>query len=198
MANTTPWPAHNDGGIVATLALLVIALDAVFFSAIALYASADIVLTMKQKQKTIRARRLARLLSGWANVGNAAVHVLLITMLMTDTHRYSAFFPAAKMPIGPAALLLVNAIVGARTLNGGGLVLALAWNSFVAVAGSCVPIVWPKFFDVGLSTWPYPAIFLWLNIYAFECAAFFFSVVAFALRNAHALKVDADDDEDHE
>lgn len=184
-------PAKNDGGVVVALLLLVAALCAVFFGAVATYASADIVLTNEQKAKSIRARRLARLLSGWANVGNAVVHALLVLMLVTDKERYKVFFPdEAELPVGPVCLLVVNALVGRATLKGGGIQLGLAWNFFAAVAGSLIPIVWPKFIDVGLSTWPYLAIFLWLFIYAFEATGFFFSAVAFALKDAHAVKVD--------
>ena len=112
---------------------------------------------------------LARLLSGWANIGNAVVHFLLIVMLLTDTERYKVFFPdEAETPWGPLFLLVINGVVGRSTLKGGGIMLALAWNSFVAVAGSLIPLVWPKFIDVGLATWPYLAIFLWLGIYAME------------------------------
>eukprot|EP00310_Coccolithus_braarudii_P012725 CAMPEP_0183334330 /NCGR_PEP_ID=MMETSP0164_2-20130417/2970_1 /TAXON_ID=221442 /ORGANISM="Coccolithus pelagicus ssp braarudi, Strain PLY182g" /LENGTH=192 /DNA_ID=CAMNT_0025503447 /DNA_START=10 /DNA_END=588 /DNA_ORIENTATION=+ len=181
----------NDGGIVVALVLLVAALASIFFGAVALYASADIVLTSEQKQKSVRARRLARLLSGWANVGNAAVHGLLIIMLVTDSERYKQFFPdEAEMPLGTAFMLVLNLLVGRCTLKGGGIVLALIWNSFVAVAGSLIPVVWPKFLDVGMITWPYLAVFLWLSIFAFESFAFFFSVVAFALKDAHAVKED--------
>jgi|EP00966_Prymnesium_polylepis_P140471 hypothetical protein len=184
-----PPPEKNDGAIVVALVLLVAALCTAFFGAVALYASADIVLTGEQKQKYVRARRLARLLSGWANVGNAVVHALLIAMLLSDTARYKVFFPdEAEMPIGPVFLLIANAYVGRATLKGGGLQTAFAWNSFVAVAGSLIPIVWPKFLDVGLATWPYLAIFLWLGIWAFESTAFFFSAVAFSLKDAHAIK----------
>ena len=173
------------------LVLLVAALSTIFFSAVALYASADIVLTGEQKLKSVRARRLARLLSGWANVGNAVVHALLIIMLVSDSDRYKVFFPdEAETPVGPVVLMVVNGLVGRATLKGGALKLALGWNSFVAVAGSLMPIVWPKFIDVGLATWPYLAIFLWLFIYAFESTAFFFSAVAFALKDAHAVKED--------
>lgn len=94
MARAAPPPApqaNNDGGVVVALVLLMAGLCAIFFGAVALYASADIVLTNQQKQKSVRARRLARLLSGWANIGNAVVHALLIVMLVTDTERYKVF-----------------------------------------------------------------------------------------------------------
>jgi len=151
------------------------------FSAIVLYASADIALTKAQKEKTVRARRIARLLSGWANVGNAVTHAYLILMLMTDTGRYKVFFDDADNPVGPIGLLVVNALIGLKSLKGGGIQLSFCWNTFVAFAGSLIPIVWPKFIDVGMATWPYLAIFIWLLIYAFESTAFFFSAVAFAL-----------------
>ena len=78
-------PEKNDGGIVVALVLLIAALCAVYFSAIVLYASAtDVVLSREKKEKVVPARRLARLLAGWANVGNAVVHALLVIMLVTE------------------------------------------------------------------------------------------------------------------
>jgi len=191
-SNAAPaLPLNNDGGVVVALVLLMAALAAVFFAAITLYSSCDIVLSKEQKEKSVRARRLARLLSGWSNIGNAVVHLLLIITFLSDTERYKMFFPdEAETPIGPALLLVVNGLVGRSTLKGGGLTIALAWNSFVAVMGSLIPMVWPKFIDVGLSTWPYVAIFLWLGIWTFESTAFFFSVVAYSLKDAHSVKTD--------
>lgn len=184
-------PPKNDGSVVVALVLLVAALSTIFFGAVTLYASADIVLTGEQKQKSVRARRLARLISGWANVGNAVVHALLIIMLTTDSDRYKVFFPdEAEAPVGPLVLMVVNGLVGRATLKGGALKLSLGWNSFIALAGSLMPIVWPKFIDVGMTEWPYLAIFLWLFIYSFEATAFFTSAVAFSLKDAHAIKVD--------
>ena len=66
----------NDGGIVLALLLLIAALCAVFYSSIALYASAP------TKEPASFPARLARLLSGWANVGNAVTHGLLIVVLL--------------------------------------------------------------------------------------------------------------------
>ena len=182
-----PWnakPAPNapakDGGIIVALVLLVGALAAVFFSAIVLYASADIGLTKEQKEKTIRARRIARLLSGWANVGNAMVHALLISMLIGEV----------DSPVGPAVMLATNAIVGFRSLTGGGIQLALFWNSFVAVRGILSPMIWRHFLDVGLISWPFRAVFLWLAMFAFEVTGFFFSIVAYWLKDAHTVKSD--------
>jgi len=188
MGRSAPTPPEkNDGGIVVALVLMTIALCTVFFSSIVVYHGAtDMVLTYEKKKRMVPARRLARLLAGWANVGNAVVHALLVTMLVTDVERYKVFFPdEAEKPIGPVILGVVNLLIGAKTLRGGGIQLALAWNSFVALVGSLMPIVWPKFIDVGMSTWPYLAIFLWLGIYAFESTAFFFSAVAFSLKHVN-------------
>eukprot|EP00992_Anisonema_acinus_P005307 TRINITY_DN17876_c0_g1_i1.p2 TRINITY_DN17876_c0_g1~~TRINITY_DN17876_c0_g1_i1.p2 ORF type:complete len:186 (+),score=45.63 TRINITY_DN17876_c0_g1_i1:43-600(+) len=180
-----PLLEKNDGGIVVALVLLMAALSAVFFSAVMLYAGATE--GSEKKEKRVPAKRLAKLLSGWANVGNAVAHVLLVTAELADPERYRVHFPddfAAALPWGPLILAVINGLVGLNSLKGaGGITLALGWNSFVAVLGSVVPIVWPKFINVGMSTWPYLAIFLWLGIFAFESTAFFFTAVAFALRN---------------
>jgi len=187
MAKPAPAPPQNDGGIVVALVLLMAALCTVMFGALSVYVSADNVLTPEQKTKSNYARRLARLLSGWANVGNAVTHAYLIIMLMTDQDKYKPFFPdEVESPVGPAALMIINGLVGRSTLKGGGLILSMCWNCFVAVAGSLLPVVWPKFIDVGMAQWPYLAIFLWLAIYAFESTAFFFSCVAFALKDVIA------------
>jgi len=191
MAKTAAPTEKNDSGVIVALVLLMATTCAVFFGAVTLYASCDIVLPKEQKEKSVRARRLARLLSGWANMGNAVVHLLLIIALQTDTERYKLFFPdEAETPVGPAVLLVINGLVGRSTLKGGGLTIAVAWNSFVAVMGSLIPLVWPKFIDVGLATWPPLAIFLWLGIWAFESTAFFFAWTAYALKDAHAVKAD--------
>ena len=179
-----PPPATNDGGIIVALVLLICFLCSLFYGAVVLYASAtNFVLSKEKKEKVVPARRLARLLAGWANVGNAVTHALLVAMLLSDSTRYVAFFDDAEQPVGPIVLGVINGLVGLKTLQGGGIKLAFGWNSFVAVAGSLVPIVWPKFIDVGLTTWPLLAVFLWLGIYAFESTAFFFSAVAFSLKD---------------
>jgi len=191
MATKSAPTTTNDGGIVVALVLLMAALAAVFFGAVTLYASCDIALSKEQKEKSVRARRLARLLSGWANVGNAAVHVLFVIALVSDKERYVVFFPdEGENPWKPFCLAVVNGLVGRSTLKGGGLTIAAAYNSLVGVAGCLIPIVWPKFIDEGLTSWPYVAIFCWLGIYAFESTAFFFSIVAYSLKDAHTVKVD--------
>ena len=63
------------------------------------------------------ARRRAKLL-GWANVGNAVVHALLVTAELTDPERYKAFFPddfETTLPWGPIILGVINGLVGLKT-----------------------------------------------------------------------------------
>ena len=174
----------NDGGIVLALLLLIAALCAVFYSSIALYASAP------TKEPASFPARLARLLSGWANVGNAVTHGLLIVVLLTDKGRYGAYFPdeVNSYAAGPVCLGLINGLIGFFSLRGGSLKVSLGWNTFVALAGSLVPMVWPKFIDVGMTTWPYVTVFLWFAIYAFESTAFFFSAAGVALKDAPGAK----------
>lgn len=56
------------------------------------------------------------------------------------------------------------------------------WNSFVAISGSLLPVVWHRFIEEGLETWPCVIIFLWFAIFAMELTAFASSVLHFALR----------------
>ena len=61
MAKAVPAPPPpNDGGIVVALVLLIGALAAISFSAITLYASADITLTKEQKDELSRIKGLSR------------------------------------------------------------------------------------------------------------------------------------------
>jgi hypothetical protein len=170
MKDAKPSP-ENNGGVVVALVALAGWLGIGTICALSLYAS--------------RSVTLARLISGWSNFANAAVHALLIVLLATDTERFlkAGIIDADKLG-GPFGLMLINGLIGVRTLRGAGPNLAFGWNTFVAIAGSLVPMVWLTFFDVGLATWPYPIIFLWFCIYVFESTAFLTSAVWFALKDA--------------
>ena len=163
----------NDGGVVVALVVLVGALAMTMVGALSLYASRNVL--------------LARLLCGWANVANAVIHVLLMVLLRSDTERFlKAGIDDADNLVGPGVLMLLNLVVGARSLRGAGPTAAFAWNLFIAVSGSLLPVVWLAFLDEGLARWPYPLVFLWLGIYAFESMGFFCSCAWFALRDAKA------------
>ena len=171
MKSRAPPPIANDGGIVAALVMLMAALAVTMVASICLYASKSIA--------------LARLISGWANFGNAVVHSLLVILLASNAERFlKAGIDDAEELTGPIALGVINGLVGLRALNGAGPNVSFGWNTFVAFTGSLLPVVWPKFLDMGMSQWPYILIFLWLGIYAFESLAFFTSVAWFAMKDA--------------
>jgi hypothetical protein len=133
MKAAQPSP-DNNGGIVVALVVLAAWLGVGMVCALGLYTS--------------RSVTLARLISGWSNCANAAVHALLIVLLSSDTERFlNAGVTDADNVGGPLGLLLVNGLVGARTLRGAGPNLAFAWNTFVAITGSLVPMVWLSFLD---------------------------------------------------
>ena len=79
--------------------------------------------------------------------------------------------------------MVINSAVGLYSLKGGGPKPAVCWNVFVALAGTLIPMVWLRFIEVGLATWPYIIIFIWFCIFAFELTAFTASATHFALKD---------------
>ncbi|CAB9507736.1 expressed unknown protein [Seminavis robusta] len=170
-AKNEPAIVANDGAIVAVLLLMMVALAAEMVFCIILYATNQ--------------KRIAKLISGWSNVGNAMIHILLAVVLYSDTERcLQAGIDDAENFAGPLVLVFINGAIGLKTLTSGGPLLPLGWNVFVAITGSLVPIVWPKFVDVGLSTWPYLIVVMWFGIFCFESLAFTASCAWYGLRNS--------------
>jgi hypothetical protein len=172
--------AHvNDGQVVVSLCLMVAAIEYAMVSAVVYYAHASS--TTKSKDPS----RLPRLLSGWANIGNSVVHVLLL-VYMTANHGNQSEFWAKERELGgvegPAVIMLLNLAAGVCALRGWSMSFPLGWNSFVAVTGTLIPIVWPRFISEGLQTWPCIIVFIWLAIFAMELTAVTSSVVHFALK----------------
>eukprot|EP00984_Skeletonema_dohrnii_P003958 scaffold1355_cov106-Skeletonema_dohrnii-CCMP3373.AAC.2 len=60
----------------------------------------------------------------------------------------------------------------------------LCWNTFVACAGTFIPIVWLRFIKEGLACWPYEVIFIWFWIFAMELTAVSCSVTHFAIERS--------------
>ena len=87
---------------------------------------------------------------------------------------------------GATVLAVLNTLVGLNSLRRSGKTTAFVWNMFIITAGTLLPPVWAKFFSVGLATWPYIAVFLWLGIFAFESTGFFASITWFALGDKEA------------
>jgi hypothetical protein len=78
--------------------------------------------------------------------------------------------------------MVLNFIAGMCALRGLGMAFPLGWNSFVIIAGVFIPVVWPRFIEEGLTTWPYTIIFIWFAIFACELTAFVSSVTHAAIK----------------
>ena len=181
-----PLP-RNDGGLVVALLLLVAALAYGVITAVSTYAHGKVDRFAAAASKEGKEARLARLLSGWANICNAIVHCILVLAISSDRETYlAAGMDDADDLTGATVLAGLNCLVGLNSLMRDGRRTAFAWNVFIIVAGTLIPLVWAKFFSVGLATWPYIAIFLWLGIFAFESTGFFASVTWFALGDKDA------------
>mmetsp|Transcript_20029 Transcript_20029/g.40826 ORF Transcript_20029/g.40826 Transcript_20029/m.40826 type:complete len:238 (+) Transcript_20029:47-760(+) len=194
-AQPTRAPQINDGGVLVVLVVLVAGLTLATIASIALYATATAPAPNSRGQ-SCREARLARLLTGWGNVGNGIAHMLFVLLLIFDAdlsaticladERCREYFENAENPSGPVFLLVLNLAIGLVTLHGGGPRVPTAWNAFAFVTGIFIPAVWPRFISEGLATWPYLAVFLWLAIFVCESLAFFASVTWFALKDVPA------------
>lgn len=167
--------APNDGGIVATLFLMVGAISYALFSAVSMYAA----LSSRSKDET----RLLRLLSGCANVSNGVVHLLLVVLMYSKSESTDPFY-VAELKEGYGSLIglmTINTAVGIHSLKGGRPTAALCWNGFVALAGTFIPMVWLRFFETGLASWPYVIVLLWFGIFFMELTAVTCSATWYAL-----------------
>ena len=179
-------PPPNDGGIVLTLFLAAGTMAVLTFGCVAVYAVATNMyatpsqalpqerLTSSRPGKGNAGRRAARLVSGAANVGNSVVHVLLVAYMLANAETQSDYWRRERELGGveaPAALAAVNFVVGLVAVFADFNALSLLWNLFVVAAGCLVPLVWPRFLEEGLDSWPYPAILIWFCIFFMESAA---------------------------
>ena len=159
----------NDGGIVVSLLFMVATLSYAMFSAVAYY----------DRYQNGHPCYLVRLLSGWANMGNCAIHVLLVIYTLSNADNTSAYWLKERELggiEGPVFLAVLNGAAGLCALRGYTMMFPLVWNCFVAAAGTLLPIVWPRFLSEGLSDWPYTVIFIWFVIFFMELTAFTASV----------------------
>ena len=176
----------NDGGIVVALFLMTATITGAIIGTVSLYersteAAAD-------RHGTSRAR-LLRLLAGWANLGNSAIHVLLTAYTLSNAANDSAYWTAERAlggVEGPVGLAVLNCAAGLCALRGYGMTFPLGWNAFVACAGTCLPVVWARFLEVGLAAWPYTIVFVWFAIFFFELMALTCSVAHFAIEKSDA------------
>ena len=172
----------NDGGVVVSLFFMVAAIAYAMFTAVAYYTNAVPAKARVKNDPTL----LVRLLSGWANIGNAVIHAMLVIYMKANEDNPSEYWVKERALggiEGPVFLLLLNLTAGLVALRGGSMKFPFCWNSFVACAGSFLPVVWPRFLAEGLATWPYIIIFIWFCIFAFELTAFTASATHFALKD---------------
>ena len=170
----------NDGGAVVATFLMVAAIAYAMFTAVSFYTYSTAAIIKERKEK-----RLVRLLSGWANIGNSVIHALLVVYMKANEANTSDYWEKERALggiEGPVGLMVINFSVGILALTAGWLRLSVGWNSFVALAGTAIPIVWPRFLDEGLTTWPLIIVFIWFAIFAFELTAFTSSATWLALK----------------
>ena len=169
MADGKRAGAGVDGSVVCALFLMAAALAYALFSSVAFFAGA----TAAGAGERPELRRV-RLLAGWANVGNAVAHALLVVYMSANAGNPDQFWEKERALVGvegPAVLALINGAVGILAIRAHWLRLSFGWNCFVAVLGTLLPIVWPRFLSEGLTTWPAIMIFLWFAIFAAELTA---------------------------
>ena len=73
---------------------------------------------------------------------------------------------------GPLGLAILNFAAGMCSIHQKHLKFPLVWNSFVIIAGTFIPLVWLRFLEEGLGSWPYFIVFVWFMIFAMELSAF--------------------------
>ena len=61
------------------------------------------------------------------------------------------------------------------------MIFLLVWNTFVAIVGTLIPLVWLRFVSVGMAAWPYEVVFMWFVIFYMELCAVTSSITCFLL-----------------
>jgi len=173
----------TDGGIVLSLFLMVAAITYAMFASIKTYVNHKAKNDIETPTQT-----LVRIFSAWANIGNSIVHVLLIVYIKANEGNDSAYWVREKELEadgigGPVGLAVLNFAAGMLSMHNKRLMFPLVWNSFVIIAGTFLPLVWLRFVEEGLSTWPYFIIFVWFAIFAMELSAFATSWTLYAIRS---------------
>ena len=98
---------NNDGGIVVSLFLMAGAIAYAMLSAVAYYE--------KNSKNGGGPARLPRLCSGWANMGNSIVHVLLVAYMLSNSDNQSEYWVKERKLggiEGPVFLALLNFAAG--------------------------------------------------------------------------------------
>ena len=108
----------NDGGVVVSLFFMVAAIAYAMFTAVAYYTNAVPAKARVKNDPTL----LVRLLSGWANIGNAVIHAMLVIYMKANEDNPSEYWVKERDLggiEGPVFLLLLNLTAGLVAIRGG-------------------------------------------------------------------------------
>lgn len=189
MTNTISVPEvgvqqNNDGGAVITIFLMVAAITYAMYTSITVYVNDDAPVRNKEDKdnngddadaSSNKQQTIVRILSGWANIGNSITHLLLMIYTISNNNNQSIYWEKEREIggiEGPIFLALLNGIIGLISLYKWSFKIPLIWNTFIIFSGTLLPIVWARFLEEGLTTWPYIIIFIWFMIFAMELTAF--------------------------
>jgi hypothetical protein len=188
MTNTISVPEvgvqqNNDGGAVITIFLMVAAITYAMYTSITVYVNDDAPRNKEDKDNngddadasSNKQQTIVRILSGWANIGNSITHLLLMIYTISNNNNQSIYWEKEREIggiEGPIFLALLNGIIGLISLYKWSFKIPLIWNAFIIFSGTLLPIVWARFLEEGLTTWPYIILFIWFMIFAMELTAF--------------------------
>jgi hypothetical protein len=189
MTNTISVPEvgvqqNNDGGAVITIFLMVAAITYAMYTSITVYVNDDAPVRNKEDKdnngddadaSSNKQQTIVRILSGWANIGNSITHLLLMIYTISNNNNQSIYWEKEREIggiEGPIFLALLNGIIGLISLYKWSFKIPLIWNTFIIFSGTLLPIVWARFLEEGLTTWPYIILFIWFMIFAMELTAF--------------------------
>jgi hypothetical protein len=188
MTNTISVPEvgvqqNNDGGAVITIFLMVAAITYAMYTSITVYVNDDAPRNKEDKDNngddadasSNKQQTIVRILSGWANIGNSITHLLLMIYTISNNNNQSIYWEKEREIggiEGPIFLALLNGIIGLISLYKWSFKIPLIWNTFIIFSGTLLPIVWARFLEEGLTTWPYIILFIWFMIFAMELTAF--------------------------
>jgi hypothetical protein len=189
MTNTISVPEvgvqqNNDGGAVITIFLMVAAITYAMYTSITVYVNDDAPVRNKEDKdnngddadaSSNKQQTIVRILSGWANIGNSITHLLLMIYTISNNNNQSIYWEKEREIggiEGPIFLALLNGIIGLISLYKWSFKIPLIWNAFIIFSGTLLPIVWARFLEEGLTTWPYIILFIWFMIFAMELTAF--------------------------
>jgi len=177
-SKTTELVRVNDGGIILSLFLMVAAITYAMYTSITVYVNNKPKKVNDSNDETT-IQTLVRTTSAWSNIGNSVMHILLIIYIRANegSSGSSAYWERERELDadgigGPVGICILNFAAGMCSINRKQLYFPLVWNSFVIVAGTLIPLVWLRFVEEGLSSWPYFIIFVWFGIFAMELSAF--------------------------